>query len=168
MAEYKVIYKAELKDGLLDWEPGCPIMLTVLQVSRNTSSSETYLQVKVKNISNETIESIHAGLKLTLPDESVKQIPVEYLDCDINSGTEMALKPRKLEISDVSSCAISFTFINGESKAWKTSTSPQPVPGKEKLPYLPKRALEQRARAINAQPSEEALNGAVQDQSPWS
>lgn len=167
MAEYKVIYKAEPKDGLLDWEPGCPVMLTALQISRNTSSAETYLQVKVKNISNETIESIHAGLKLTLPDESVKQIPVEYLDCDINGGTEIALKPRKLEVSDVSSCAISFTLINGESKAWKTSTSPQPVPGKEKLPYLPKRALEQRARAINAQPNEEVLNGAVQDHGDW-
>ena len=55
MSDYKVIFKAvaQTEGGhALTWEPGCPALFTAVQVSRNTSTSAAFLQLKVRNVSS--------------------------------------------------------------------------------------------------------------------
>ena len=170
MAEYKIIFKADQEtegDNALTWEPGCPALVTAIQVSRNTETSATYLQVKVHNVSDAAISSIFAGLEVSLPDGSIDKVPLEYLDADIAAGTEMALKPVTLSHSDISSCVLAISRIDQASGKWQTSAPAQPLPERKKLPYLSSRAIDQRARALNAEATDDILRGAVQDHGDW-
>ena len=170
MAEYKIIFKADLKtegNNALTWEPGCPALVTAIQVSRNTETSATYLQVKVRNVSDAAISSIFAGLEVSLPDGSVDRVPLEYLDVDLPAGAEAALKPMSLSHSDISSCALAISRIDQASSKWQTSAPAQPLPERETLPYLSSRAIDQRARALNVKADDDVLHGAVQDHGGW-
>ena len=170
MAEYKIIFKADQEtegDNALTWEPGCPALVTAIQVSRNTETSATYLQVKVRNVSDAAISSIFAGLEVSLPDGSIDRAPLEYLDADIPAGEETALKPISLSHSDISSCALAISRIDQASGKWQTSAPAQPLPEKKTLPYLSSRAIDQRARALNAKADDDILRGAVQDHGDW-
>ena len=170
MAEYKIIFKADQEtegDNALTWEPGCPALVTAIQVSRNTETSATYLQVKVRNVSDAAISSIFAGLEVSLPDGSADRVPLEYLDVDIPAGAETALKPISLSHGDISSCALAISRIDQVSGKWQTSAPAQPLPEKKTLPYLSSRAIDQRARALNAEVTDDILRGAVQDHGDW-
>lgn len=170
MAEYKIIFKADQEtegDNALTWEPGCPALVTAIQVSRNTETSATYLQVKVRNVSDAAISSIFAGLEVSLPDRSADRVPLEYLDVDIPAGAETALKPISLSHGDISSCALAISRIDQVSGKWQTSAPAQPLPEKKTLPYLSSRAIDQRARALNAEVTDDILRGAVQDHGDW-
>ena len=48
MAKYKVIYRNEN----CSWSEGCPVRVSVVQVSRDTTSGACYLQTRLRNISN--------------------------------------------------------------------------------------------------------------------
>ena len=56
MANYKVILRQSVDQDDNFWEPGCPLIVETLQVSRNTETGEAYLQVKIKNLSAQTID----------------------------------------------------------------------------------------------------------------
>ena len=170
MAEYKIIFKADQEtegDNALTWEPGCPALVTAIQVSRNTETSATYLQVKVRNVSDAAISSIFAGLEVSLPDGSVDRVPLEYLDVDIPAGEEQALKPMMLSHSDIASCSLTMSRVALPSGQWQTATAAQPIPKREPLPQLPQRAIDQRARALNVKANDDALRNAVQDHGDW-
>ena len=64
MAEYKVIFRDEKPD----WQENCPIVLEAVQASRDTQSSATFLQLKLRNISDSTIASIAIEAIVTSPD----------------------------------------------------------------------------------------------------
>ena len=170
MAEYKIIFKADLKtegDNALTWEPGCPALVTAIQISRDTETSATYLQVKVRNVSDAATSSIFARLEVNLPNGSVDRVPLEYLDVDIPAGEEQALKPIALSHNDISSCVLAISRIDQVSGKWQTSTAAQPLPEKKTLPQLPQRAIDQRARALDAKAEDEVVRGAVQDHGDW-
>ena len=79
MAEYKVIFRDEKPD----WQENCPILLEAVQVSRDTQSSATYLQLKVRNISDSSIGSIAIEAIITSPDGKSETLQIESLDADI-------------------------------------------------------------------------------------
>ena len=170
MAKYKIIFKANLEtegNNALTWEPGCSALVTAIQVSRNTETSATYLQIKVRNVSDAAISSIFAGLEVNLPDGSSDMVPLEYLDVDLPAGAETALKPMSLSHNDISSCVLAISRIDQASGKWQTSAPAQPLPERETLPYLSSRAIDQRARALNAKADDDILRGAVQDHGDW-
>ena len=170
MAKYKIIFKADPKtegNNALTWEPGCPALITAVQVSRDTETSATYLQVKIRNVSDAAISSIFAGLEVNLPNGSVERVPLEYLDVDIPAGEEQALKPMMLSHSDIASCSLTMSRVALPSGQWQTATAAQPIPKREPLPQLPQRAIDQRARALNVKANDDALRNAVQDHGDW-
>ena len=130
MAEsnYKVIFRADAQSNQhrITWEEKCPIQLSAVQISRDTTTSATFLQVKVKNISNDPIVSIAAALTIEVPDKPDEAMPLEYLDTDIPAGTEKTLKPQRLTQANITSCnLVAFDNI-AKTAAPKTSAKPFP------------------------------------------
>ena len=164
MADYKIIYRAEGADIL--WEPGCPVVLSAVQVSRNTETSATWLQVKAHNVSDRIVDSIYASLTLEYPDGTNETVALEFLDADIPVGGESVLKPQRLPRSDISSCSLTVTRLNCQGNAWGSSEDSCPLPERKKLD-LSSRALGQRARAIGSEAGDSALHGKVQDHGSW-
>lgn len=170
MAEsnYKVIFRADGQSNQyrLTWEEKCPIQLLAVQISRDTTTSATFLQVKVKNISNDPIVSIAAALTIEVPDKSDEAMPLEYLDTDNPAGTEKTLKPQRLTQANITSCNLVIRRVDFSNKTWHSTTSPKPLPQRQALSLSPK-ARAQRAYALSLGENDEIVNGAVQDHSGW-
>lgn len=170
MAEsnYKVIFRADGQSNQhrITWEEKCPIQLSAVQISRDTTTSATFLQVKVKNISNDPIVSIAAALTIEVPDKSDEAMPLEYLDTDIPAGTEKTLKPQRLTQANITSCNLVIRRVDFSNKTWHSTTSPKPLPQRQALRLSPK-ARAQRAYALSLGENDEIVNGAVQDHSGW-
>lgn len=170
MAEsnYKVIFRADGQSNQyrLTWEEKCPIQLLAVQISRDTTTSATFLQVKVKNISNDPIVSIAAALTIEVPDKSDEAMPLEYLDTDIPAGTEKTLKPQRLTQANITSCNLVIRRVDFSNKTWHSTISPKPLPQRQALRLSPK-ARAQRAYALSLGENDEIVNGAVQDHSGW-
>ena len=170
MAEsnYKVIFRADGQSNQyrLTWEEKCPIQLLAVQISRDTTTSATFLQVKVKNISNDPIVSIAAALTIEVPDKSDEAMPLEYLDTDIPAGTKKTLKPQRLTQANITSCNLVIRRVDFSNKTWHSTTSPKPLPQRQALSLSPK-ARAQRAYALSLGENDEIVNGAVQNHSRW-
>ena len=99
MAKYKVIFRVDSRTTgayALSWESGCPALFTALQISRNTETSEAFLQLKVRNLSEEAISSLSIEAKLKLSDDTVDHLSLDFLDADIPAGAEKTLRPKSL------------------------------------------------------------------------
>ncbi len=164
MANYKIIFKLQKPE--IPWEPSCPIMLTALQVSRNSETSEAWFQAKALNVSSSFIGSIFGELKIGYSDGTQENLAVEYLDADIEAGNELALKPHKLPRGDVKSCALSISRAEGQTQTWASSSKPTPVPSRKELALSP-RAAEQRGCNLGVAPTDLVINGKVQDHDNW-
>lgn len=167
-SNYKVIFRADVQSNQhrITWEEKCPIQLSAVQISRDTTTSATFLQVKVKNISNDPIVSIAAALTIEVPDKSDEAMPLEYLDTDIPAGTEKTLKPQRLTQANITSCNLVIRRVDFSNKTWHSITSPKPLPQRQALSLSPK-ARAQRAYALSLGENDEIVNGAVQDHSGW-
>lgn len=167
-SNYKVIFRADVQSNQhrITWEEKCPIQLSAVQISRDTTTSATFLQVKVKNISNDPIVSIAAALTIEVPDKSDEAMPLEYLDTDIPAGTEKTLKPQRLTQANITSCNLVIRRVDFSNKTWHSTTSPKPLPQRQALSLSPK-ARAQRAYALSLDENDEIVNGAVQDHSGW-
>ncbi len=164
MADYKVVYRAS--DAEIPWEPGCPVALTAVQVSRNTETSEAWLQAKARNVSAASVASVYADLRVEYADGAAEEMPVEYLDADIDAGAELALKPRRLPRGDVASCALTIKRVDAGDVTWASAGGPEPMPKRETLPLSP-RAAEQRARNLGTDKASPAATGKVRDHGGW-
>lgn len=167
-SNYKVIFRADAQSNQhrITWEEKCPIQLSAVQISRDTTTSATFLQVKVKNISNDPIVSIAAALTIEVPDKSDEAMPLEYLDTDIPAGTEKTLKPQRLTQANITSCNLVIRRVDFSNKTWHSTTSPKPLPQRQALRLSPK-ARAQRAYALSLGENDEIVNGAVQNHSGW-
>lgn len=167
-SNYKVIFRADAQSNQhrITWEEKCPIQLSAVQISRDTTTSATFLQVKVKNISNDPIVSIAAALTIEVPDKSDEAMPLDYLDTDIPAGAEKALRPQRLTQANITSCNLVIRRVDFSNKTWHSTTSPKPLPQRQVLSLSPK-ARAQRAYALSLGENDEIVNGAVQDHSGW-
>ena len=166
MANYKIIFK----DEKCPWEAGCPVLITAVQVSRNTETAEAYLQVKAKNISNQDIESVYATLDVKFSDGTSETLSFEYLDADIPTTKEIALKPQKLVRGDVEACKLTITRIKTAVDVWLSAGGADIVPAQKPL-ELCNRAAKERTRILQEKHGSllfpETVYGAVQDYQSW-
>lgn len=85
MGNYKVVFRDDWSgdSSLLKWEPGCPAMVTVVQVARNVDTSEAYLQIKIENLSADILNSISGIAHVDYADGSRGYVPFSELDLDL-------------------------------------------------------------------------------------
>lgn len=164
MADYKVIHKAQGAE--IAWEPGCPVVVTALQVSRNTRTSECWLQAKARNVSGADAASIFAAASITYADGSSEELPVEFLDADVAAGSEQNLRPRSLPRGDVRTCTLAVTRVEAQGETWGSAGEALPLPKREKL-ALSARAAAQRAINLGIGPDTPAVRGKVRDHGDW-
>lgn len=104
MAKYKVIYRNEN----CSWSEGCPVRVSVVQVSRDTTSGACYLQTRLRNISNNRCSSVEFVVNLANDAGDAEKIEFKLLDADLPAGATMAPRARKMTLSEV--CAASATI----------------------------------------------------------
>lgn len=82
MANYKVVFR----DDNPAWQHGFPLKIEVVQVARDTETQRTFLQIKVRNVSNERIEAVGIDARVTSSDDSIETASFSTLDAGVVPG----------------------------------------------------------------------------------
>lgn len=116
MGNYKVVFRDDGSgdSSLLKWEPGCPAMVTVVQVARNVDTSAAYLQIKIENLSADILNSISGIAHVGYIDGSTGDVPFSELDFDLPQCEQGALKATTLPRGDVESVFIKLLQIGSQ------------------------------------------------------
>ena len=169
MADYKVVFRADRTDGpeKVLWEPGCPIALEAVQVSRNVQTSEAYLQIKVRNVSGEMLNAVNGTAAIGYADGSSGEIDFEDLDLDLAPGNQKPLKAIALPRGDVEAASARITQAAQPSGKWKASGEPAGFPERAAL-ELGEKAMTERKRILSeAGIDARAYGASVQDCGDW-
>lgn len=146
MGNYKVVFRDDGSgdSSLLKWEPGCPAMVTVVQVARNVDTSEAYLQIKIENLSADTLNSISGIAHVDYDDGSRGYVPFSELDLDLPQCEQGALKATELPRGDVESVFIKLLQIDSQQGKWHSIGEPAEAPEREPL-LLSEKAMAERS-----------------------
>lgn len=145
MGNYKVVFRDDGSgdSSLLKWEPGCPAMITVVQVARNVDTSEAYLQIKIENLSADILNSISGIAHVGYIDGSTGDVPFSELDFDLPQCEQGALKATVLPRGDVKSVFIKLLQIDSRQGKWHSTGEPAEAPEREPL-LLSEKAMTER------------------------
>ncbi len=136
MASYKVIFRDEHPE----WQPGCPIQVETVQVSRNTETAQCYLQMKIRNVSDSKISRTTLKAVIESPDGKAHEQIIELLDADLEPGSELSPKAAEIPLKDANSVQIAVAEADGAS-VWASLAA---VPKAAEL-HLGEKAAAERA-----------------------
>lgn len=108
MAKYKVIYR----DENCAWSEGCPIQVSAVQISRDTTSGACYLQTRLRNISSNRCSSIEFVVDLADAAGNAEKIEFKLLDADLPAGGTMAPQAKKMSLSEVTGAEATVTRVD--------------------------------------------------------
>ena len=144
MANFKVVFRSDNQgaDTSPGWEPGCPLLVNAVQVSRNTDTGQCYLQLKLSNISGATVNSFKLQADVSYVDGANETAELNPLDADIQprriAPSQFYLLDRKSPTSP---------FVSSPSRNPRKSGTPPrdphlgPFP-REPCSYLAKQQLQ--------------------------
>ena len=130
-AKYKVIFREENSPGngsLISWEPGSPLVISAVQVSRNTETSESYLQAKVLNIAAKMVSEVHAKATVQYPDGTTEDVAFDDLDADIEAGDAYSFNAVALSRGDAVRADMHITRAKtADGITWESTGEPIPI-----------------------------------------
>ena len=130
-AKYKVIFREESgadSANQIRWEPGSPLSLSAVQISRNTETSESYLQVKALNIADRMVSEVHAEAVVQYPDGSSETLTLDDLDADVKTGTAYTFDAVSLSRGDATRADVRMVKVKlADGETWETTAEPSPV-----------------------------------------
>ena len=170
MADYKVVFRSDGTtngEHRLLWSPKSPALLTAVQVSRNTQTATAFLQVKIRNVSDETIRSVGCSATLFYSDGTNEVVEFDDLDVDLEQTAEKPLKAQKLSRGDVEAADVILTNVTTDEQKWKAEQDPIDVPKLDPLRFS-ERAMRRRHQLLSRSGgNKRAWNRPVFDSEGW-
>lgn len=149
MSEYKVVFRAAAQEppnsSLITWDPGCPLVLEAIQISRHTETAQTFLQGKVRNVSADEITSFNTVVTVGFEDGSEEQVEFNPLDADIAPGSVYVLTPALLSRPDAIKAQGRVLQAKSSDEMWQASSKAGPMPEANPL-NLSEKAKKERIR----------------------
>ena len=155
MGEFKVVYRCSVEDGIdqakdLTWEHGCPLLLSALQISRDTETGQAFLQEKVQNISAKDIASFKVSFEILLRNDEKEEHAVRPLDADVVAGAKYLIKPILLNKGDVLSAKGKIEYLSfTDGEEWKSSSDPKFLPVRKKMCFTSVKVFEERQALLH-------------------
>lgn len=167
MVNFKVIYRADIANGGVSWEPGCPLRLSAVQVARNTSTGKCYLQLKIENLSDKTVEKFKLTAEVTYADGSVETATYKPLDADLPSHHVLKPGPIPLAGSEVVTVQAYITDVVARTTLWKSSGVTFDAAPQAPVQLSPELAAERRAMLDRLGKNPDSLGFLAEDHSTW-
>jgi hypothetical protein len=170
MSDYKVIYRADKNstgEDILHWEPPCPVLIEAVQISRNTITTKTFLQLKIKNISGKTINAVYGQASITLNDNSTDEVTFDSLDFDALQGQSITINPIELPHADIKNIYVKVIKTTSQEDTWQTANKDMSLPGKKEIELSSQAKWERERLFTKENIDKSAINGAVQDYEKW-
>ncbi len=165
---YKVVCRkdAAAQGSAPRWEQGCPLQIQVLQISRDTESSELFLQARIRNISDRDISAYKLTAEIRHDDNTKDTFVIEALDADLPAGEMQDLSPKSAGKGTVSDAELVVLSVNQGGATWRSSARPSGLPQRTLLELTEElRAIRREAlRKAGVSQVDKVLDGAVREE----
>ena len=127
---YKVVCRkdAAVQGNAPRWEQGCPIQIQVLQISRDTESSELFLQARIMNISDRDVAAYKLTAEITHDDNTKDTFVIDVLDADLPAGKTQDLSPKPVGKGTVSDTELVALSVQQGGATWQSCAKPSGLP----------------------------------------
>lgn len=147
---YKVVLRIDADHSgtmqPITWEPGCPLIIDVLQVSRDVATGKAFLQARAMNLSDREVPTFRAHLTATFRDGTTEEFDIEPLDADIAPGGSYQITPKALERGDIVDARAVVLTARTSTGTWETSGAANPLPMPHQLLFSETALKERRAQ----------------------
>lgn len=151
MANFKVVFRSDSQgaDTSPGWEPGCPLLVNAVQVSRNTDTGQCYLQLKLSNISGATVDSFKLQADVSYVDGASETVELNPLDADVQPAKTHRPEPVSLAGSQITNVIVRVLSVSQPEIEWhaEAGSEPGPIPVGTEL-VLDKKATAERAKSL--------------------
>lgn len=147
MGVYKVVFRKENEgNGLapLEWEPSCPLAVEAVQVSRHRENRDSFLQVKLRNLTGETVLAFKLIATCEYDDGSTEKVEIDLPDADIGAGREFRPKAVKLSRYDIKDAKVRLASAFMSESKWEAEGKIEKAPHCSDLLVLDEEAIEER------------------------
>ncbi|WP_302964094.1 hypothetical protein [uncultured Adlercreutzia sp.] len=151
MANFKVIFRSDNQDAATapGWEPGCPLLINAVQVSRNTDTSQCFLQLKLSNLSSEIVSSYELQVDVAYADGTTETVDLKPLDADIQPGQTCRPDPVLLSGSDILGATARVIAVSQPNGSWHTTSAAKSIPVGEPLELEQFAAIERKRLLVD-------------------
>ena len=153
MANFKVVFRSDNQgaDTSPGWEPGCPLLVNAVQVSRNTDTGQCYLQLKLSNISGATVDSFKLQADVSYVDGASETVELNPLDADVQPAKTHRPEPVSLAGSQITNVIVRVLSVSQPEIEWHAEAGSEPGP----FPVATELVFEKKATAERAKSLEE-------------
>lgn len=169
MGNFKVVFRSDNQgaDTSPGWEPGCPLLVNAVQVSRNTDTGQCYLQLKLSNISGTIVNSFKLQADVSYADGTTETVELNPLDADIQPAKMYRPEPQELTGSEIASVTTHVLQVSQPTGRWHTQQAPAPIPTGEPLALEQFAAIERKHTLIDLEKSSDDYDRAIVDGDSW-
>ena len=130
MANFKVVFRSDNQgaDTSPGWEPGCPLLVNAVQVSRNTDTGQCYLQLKLSNISGATVDSFKLQADVSYVDGASETVELNPLDADVQPAKTHRPEPVSLAGSQITNVIVRVLSVSQPEIEWHAEAGSEPGP----------------------------------------
>ncbi|HIY80094.1 MAG TPA: hypothetical protein IAA42_06645 [Candidatus Olsenella excrementavium] len=165
---YKVVCRkdAAVQGSAPRWEQGCPLQIQILQISRDTESSELFLQARIRNISDRDIAAYRLTAEITHDDNTKDTFVIEVLDADLPAGETQDLSPKSVGKGTVSDTELVALSVQQGDATWRSCAKPSGLPRRTLLELPDELRIIRRyaLRKAGVNQVNKVLDGAVRDE----
>lgn len=153
MANFKVVFRSDNqgKNASPGWEPGCPLVVNAVQVSRNTDTGQCYLQLKLSNVSGAAVNSFKLQADVSYVDGASETVELNPLDADIQPTKTHRPEPVSLAGSQIYNVIVRVLSVSQPEAEWHAESVSEPMP----IPAGTELALDEIAAAERVKSLEE-------------
>lgn len=151
MANFKVIFRSDNRGAATapGWEPGCPLLINAVQVSRNTDTAQCFLQLKLSNVSGEIVSSYELQVDVAYADGTTETVDLRPLDADMRPVQTCRPDPVPLSGSDILGATARVIAVSQPNGSWHTASAAKPIPAGEPLELEQFAAIERKRLLVD-------------------
>lgn len=148
MPGYKVILRKDHSGNYEAplWEPGCPLLVDAIQVSRHSETGDAFAQIKLVNISDEVVKSYKLQVQVKYEDHDPEDLKFVDLDADI-PPSQNHVASAQLAHGDAEDVTIRVISAKSGFEKWGSSSDPAPIPEPRSLELETNETIE-RAKCL--------------------
>lgn len=149
MSSFQVLIKRDAEAAPPLWQEGCPLLVETWQISKNLSTNEVWLQLRIRNVSNQPVTASIVKFKGTGLDGKVDSRTFELPQTTLHPGLAFEFHPALLGNKEVNEASVFVESVELEDKStWSNTKETNVVPIERKKISLNDKQAEARAKLL--------------------
>lgn len=149
MSSFQVLIKRDAEAAPPLWQEGCPLLVETWQISKNLSTNEVWLQLRIRNTSNQPVTASIVKFKGTGLNGKVNSRTFELPQTTLHPGFTFEFHPALLGNKEVNEASVFVESVELEDKStWSNTKETNVVPIERKEISLDGKQAEARAKLL--------------------